>query len=311
VARLKPLDFIRLVRLPNLLISALALSAMRWGMMAPLGVDLVLSDLLFALLIASVMLIQAAGYVINDVFDLKTDLHNRPERMVIGKALNEEAGWRLFFGLFLAGSLLGWWVGRATLLPWPGLIPAFSGFLLFIYASELKGRPLIGNAAVALLSALVLLLPMCFDILPDLSGERDTGIDPLRRAMVQASLAYALAAFLGSLWREMVKDLEDLPGDRHAQIQTAPLVWGETAMRRVSAIFGLLIGLGTLALGVLMAQSSAPSGAYVLLFCALPLFWALAELWRSRYKKAQNRIKISMGFIALSPAVFTAILLYF
>ncbi len=305
------MDFLRLIRLPNLLISALALASIRWGMMFPLGMDLVLSHLQFALLIFSVMFIQASGYVINDVFDQTTDRYNRPDRRVVGRLLSEESGWRWFFGLFLVGSVLGWWVGRATLLPWPGLIPAFSGFLLYVYASELKARPLIGNLAVAVLSGLVLLLPMCFDVIPDLSGEQKTTVDPLRRAMIQASLVYALAAFAGSLWREMVKDLEDLPGDRLAKLNTAPVVWGEKPLRISSTIFGSAISLGLGALGFVMMKSSMPSALYVWLFCLIPLLLALFELNRSKYGKSQTRIKLSMGFIALSPAVFTAILLWF
>ncbi|MBI1317194.1 hypothetical protein GC167_10125 [bacterium] len=297
------------LRLLNSLISAVALAALRWGMMQPLGMDLVLSHVEYALLMLSVVLIQSAGYVINDVFDQATDRINRPDRVWVGSAVSEEAAWRLFFGLFLAGSVLGWWVGRATLLPWPGLIPAFSGFVLYLYAAELKGKPLLGNLAVALLSGLVLLLPMCFDVLPDLSGE-SAGPDSLKTAVVWVSLAYAGLAFAGSLWREGVKDVEDADGDAGAGLKTAPVVWGVERMRRVWMGWGLLLVLGLGYACYRMGESSPLSALYAFVFCWLPISLALRGLTQDRYGMAQRWIKVSMGCIAISPAVFTLILFW-
>ena len=84
--------FLRLIRFPNLVIIALTQYAIRFGIIYPFlnqaGLDLFLSEKLFGMLVGATVLIAASGYIINDYFDVKLDLLNKPNQLVIGKSIS-------------------------------------------------------------------------------------------------------------------------------------------------------------------------------------------------------------------------------
>jgi 4-hydroxybenzoate polyprenyltransferase len=84
--------FLRLIRWPNLLIIIITQYFMRWFILKPLlGVSefsVQLNTLQFALLVAATVFIAAAGYIINDYFDRKTDLINRPGSVIVGRLIS-------------------------------------------------------------------------------------------------------------------------------------------------------------------------------------------------------------------------------
>ena len=83
------LHFIKLIRYPNLLIIVLTQYLFRYAIMIPIlnieNIKPAFSDVDFALLVFSTILIAAAGYIINDYFDMRTDRINKPHKMIIGK----------------------------------------------------------------------------------------------------------------------------------------------------------------------------------------------------------------------------------
>ena len=104
--------------------------------------------------------------MVNDLYDLENDRINKPERMTIGPVFSEDEAWRAFGSLFLAGGLIGLYLGWITGKWGYGSINLITGFWLFLYASDFKGRPLLGNLLISFLSAGVLTYPLFFDVLP-------------------------------------------------------------------------------------------------------------------------------------------------
>jgi 4-hydroxybenzoate polyprenyltransferase len=173
-------------------------------------------DLRLLLLSVSTMIIAAAGYIINDYYDVKIDLINKPERVVIGKGMKRR--YALFFHTLL--SIAGVAIGAA--LNWKiGILNFFCAFLLWVYSNALKREPFIGNFAVALLTGLSILI-----------------INVLYPPLSIAIVIYALFAFFITLVREILKDLEDLKGDDTFGCKTLPIVWG---IRRTKAFIYVLI----------------------------------------------------------------------
>jgi 4-hydroxybenzoate polyprenyltransferase len=163
-----------------------------------------LFDTRLLLLVLSTGLIAAAGYIINDYYDVKIDLINKPDRVVIGKGITRR--YAIFFHTAL--SLIG--VGMGFMLNWKiGVINFGCAFLLWLYSNELKRRPFIGNFSVALLTGLSV-------IIVDF-------ILPTHHLLV---LVYALFAFFITLVREIIKDIEDLKGDDTFGCKTLPIIWG-------------------------------------------------------------------------------------
>lgn len=158
----------------------------------------------FFLLSLATILIAAAGYIINDYYDIKIDLVNKPYRIVVGKMLSRRQALLLHSLLNITAISLGF------ILSWRvALFFAASAFLLWLYSNYFKRTPLLGNVIVALLSAATIwVIGLYFH-------ENDELI-----------YIYSLFAFLVSLLREVVKDIEDVKGDAAYGCKTLPIVWG-------------------------------------------------------------------------------------
>jgi len=174
------------------------------------------SPRLFLMTSASV-LIAAAGYIINDYYDVKIDLINKPRRVVIGRELRRRVA--MFFHILF--SLSGIMIGFT--LSWKvGVINMFSAGLLWLYSNQLKRLPFVGNFSVALLTGLSIYIVHF--------------IFPGGHTLV---IAYAAFAFSFTMIREIIKDMEDVRGDTAFGCRTLPVIWG---IRRTKwVIYGLSV----------------------------------------------------------------------
>ena len=158
---------------------------------------------LFLLVISTVM-IAAAGYIINDYYDVKIDFINKPKRVVVGTVLRRRIVIVAHSVLTVAGVLAG------TYLSWKvGIIHLSAAFLLWWYSNRLKRYPFIGNFSIAALSGLAIAV-----------------IGLYYQQQQFLVFTYALFAFSISLLREIIKDMEDQPGDETFGCQTLPIIWG-------------------------------------------------------------------------------------
>ncbi|MGI4821164.1 MAG: geranylgeranylglycerol-phosphate geranylgeranyltransferase [Janthinobacterium lividum] len=249
----------RLVRWPNLAIMLLSLVLVRGPLLLP-GQPLRTTVLAprFGLLVLAALLVAAAGYIINDYYDVKIDAINRPDRLVVGRVLRRRHA--MLAHLLLSGvgvvlaAALSWRLGGVTL---------GAALLLWGYSARFKRIALVGNLSIAALTAALVLLPE----LQLLTGQR-------------AVWLYALAAFLLTVVREIVKDIEDMRGDAQHDCRTLPLVWGVARSKWVAGFF--LACLGALVVGVvaeLLALGRWPLAAWLLAFVALPMAWLGRLLW--------------------------------
>ncbi len=163
--------------------------------------------------------ITGAANTINDFFDGDIDRINKPDRPLPAGLVSPQNAriWSfLLFGLGIGLSLL--------INPLAVLIASATSLLLFYYSYRLKRTILSGNLVVGLVSALAFIYG---------------GV-----AVEQIGMAFipAVFAFFFHLGREILKDIEDVPGDRKNQIKTFPITYGINPSRwLISAIFLLLI----------------------------------------------------------------------
>jgi len=238
--------FLKLVRIQNLLMIALTQYVLRYLVLRKVlmqnGVGLEMDHLLFFLVVLSTILIAAGGYIINDYFDVKTDLINHPDTVVVDKAIKRR--WAIILHLILTttGLLLGVFVALKTGYLRLFVFQLFAALLLWFYSTDFKKRLLLGNLLVALLSAIVALMPFIYEmaIMQKHDPEFLKHSHVVIFSALKITLLFGVFAFITTLAREIIKDIEDFKGDQATGGLTMPILWG-IRTSKVIAFFLLLI----------------------------------------------------------------------
>ena len=238
----------RLIRLPNLVIIILIQVLLRYCIIRPIlfsqAPEMISGSIDFFLLVFTTIVIAAGGYIINDYFDIPIDEVNKPGKNAIGKWLNEKdilLGYWLINGLaVIIGFFLAFRLKSLTF----GLIFPVISILLWFYSARYKRTFLLGNIIISVLSALVILIVWYFEFLhlrlnP---GNFVIVLDQIKLT-TRFFLAYSLFAFLVSLFREIIKDLEDVKGDQQNGCVTLPVVMGMKKTKGIIASVILLVFL--------------------------------------------------------------------
>ncbi|QLG51095.1 geranylgeranylglycerol-phosphate geranylgeranyltransferase [Natrinema halophilum] len=169
--------------------------------------------------VAATGLAVGAGNAINDYFDREIDRVNRPDRAIPRGAVSPR-GALVFSGLLFAGAV----VLAITLPPLAIGIATVNLLALVAYTEVFKGLPGLGNALVAYLVGSTFLFGAAA---VDAAGD----IGPAVVLFVLAGIA--------TLTREIIKDVEDIEGDRKEELNTLPIAIGERRALAIAA--GLLV----------------------------------------------------------------------
>lgn len=233
---------LRLLRFPNLIVVALTQWLVYYRIVVPAlaseGISGVLTEWKFVEILLVTLAITVSGYLVNDLQDEDIDAINRPGTNPVSVLGRDAVMWVYsvtLLGGYLVSLLLAFRLGERNLL-W--IFPVAIG-LLSIYSSNVKRVPFLGNLLVASFCAGVpgvLLLAEREAIIQLFAVNPDLGSDVLR-----VCLLFMVFAFLATMLRELVKDLEDLVGDEAVGRRTIPILLGVTNSRVLAVIFGLLV----------------------------------------------------------------------
>ena len=269
-------SFLRLIRAGNLLIIVVTQYLVRIFLVGPKENWLQhLTDFRFFLLSLSTVLIAAAGYIINDYYDIKIDTINKPRRVVIGRIMRRRHAMVTHTAFNALGIGLGLLVGFKV-----AAVNLLAAFVLWLYSNQLKRLPFIGNFTVALLTAASLLVIILYA--------------PRNGFLV---VTFAVFAFFISLIREIIKDMEDLRGDATFGCQTLPIVWG---IRRTKRLLYILIGSFLVILFTLSFYLREWIVFYFTLFVFLPTAWLTWRLARADTRKEFGYLSTWCKIIMLS-----------
>jgi 4-hydroxybenzoate polyprenyltransferase len=242
--------FSMLVRLPNLIFIFLTQLLIWYELIRPLAFEQqllhpVLHGRVLLLLILSTVLIAAAGYMINDYFDIGIDAINKPERVTIEKIFKRRTiiVWHIVLNvialLMVTNIALHYLQLRYILLQ------LISIFLLVVYSTTFKRKLIVGNFVISILTALSLFTIAAYEPAFPIFN---LGLYP-----VVLFWLYVFFAFLITFSREVIKDIEDIKGDDAQHCKTIPLVWGIQAAKNV--VYVLIALLLMLLLVVCFYQS--------------------------------------------------------
>ena len=317
------IQFIKLLRPINLLVVALIMYTLRIFILKPALPDasmtLQLGELDFFLLVLSTVLLGAAGNIINDYFDMRTDRINRPDKIILGRYVKRRVG-MLAHAIINTGAIgialyLSFKVGNWQL----SMIHIFAAGSLWYYSLVFKRQFLIGNVVVAILGALVPLLVGVYELpllakayAPQLNewfskGMLGSDASQFFTILWAFCLAYTGFAFITTLIREIQKDMADVEGDERVGCKTLPIVLKAGPSK---AIVSLLM-LGTIgAFGYLVwnylegTNTLIYAGVAVILPLAASMFYTVIGTGRKHYLIASNLMKVAMVTAVLLPVIF-------
>jgi 4-hydroxybenzoate polyprenyltransferase len=299
--------FLRLVRWPNLVFIALTQVLFLYCIEKPIfqnaSIPTNVHGIYFVLLTLASVCIAAAGNIINDYFDLNIDRINKPEKVVVDKIINRR--WAILWHMLLslAGIAFGFYIDWHTGVRFLGLANMVSVLLLFFYSVSLKKKFLIGNILISLLTAwVILVIAYC---------ETNHLLDVFRKGssleadkLSRLTFLYAGFAFIISLIREVIKDMEDVEGDRKYGCKTMPIVWGLNASKIFVAVWLAVLITTLIIVQVYVLQFRWwLSAAYCIVAIIVPLLWIFKKLFRAQSPKDFHQLSSVVKVI-----MFTGIL---
>lgn len=303
--------FFQLIRYKNLLFIVLIQLLMQQVIIAPLlqkyGFEYVSADLSLLLLIIATVTIAAAGYVINDYFDIKIDRINKPDRQIVGNTVSKQQAMllhQILTGIgVICGLILAWQLRSFSL----GFIFIIAPGLLWFYSASYKRQFLTGNLIVSLLSALSVLVVGIVSV-ADLKLAYN---DLLFQTTIPAEIyswvgGFAVFSFLLTLIREQIKDMEDVEGDKEMECRTVAIVWGE---KRTKIFIYSLITLTILLLFFVSKQiipfSDPLSFKYILFGLIIPLLALCYLVFKANNARTLHTASTFVKYIMLLGVMYS------
>jgi 4-hydroxybenzoate polyprenyltransferase len=314
--------FLKLIRWQNLIIVILTMVLMRYAILEPLlsklsvslidmpgtisAMSLKLPLIDFILLVAATVLITAGGYVINDYFDIKTDLINRG-KVLVGTSVPRRLAMMWHNILNVAGVAAGFYVSWKTGYLWMGLLFLIVSGMLYFYSASYKRQFLIGNIIVAVLTAMV---PMLVVIYEGPAIYRYYSVSALQLPELNILFywvgGFAVFAFLTTLTREIIKDIEDFEGDVAYGRNTIPVVIGILTTKIVSVCL-VLITLALLYLVWYFFINDIITLIYISVTIAVPLLFVIYQLIISQSRKQLHSASRIMKIVMLTGILYSVV----
>ena len=314
--------FLNLVRWQNLLIVIMTMVLMRYAVIKPvinkIGVVLVngngeelpmtlqYSLVDFILLVLATVLLTAGGYVINDYFDIRTDLINKG-RVIVGTKIPRRQAmmWHNIFNV--TGVAVGFYISWKSGYLWLGTMFLLVSGLLYFYSASYKRQFLIGNLVVSVLVGMVPLLVVIYEW-PALY--RYYSVNAVSMPDIDMIFywvgGFAVFAFLTTLTREIIKDIEDFEGDRAYGRNTVPVMLGITSAKIISVAL-LAITIALLYLTWYMFINDRITLIYISAAVAAPLVLVIIGVIRSSSKKHLHSASSLMKIVMMTGILYSVV----
>lgn len=257
----------------------------------------------FILLALCTSLIAGGGYIINDIYDYKADLTNKPHKMWVGKHITFKAAWTFYASIVITGFIIASYLAVVTeniplLLLYPMAV-----LLLWWYALDLKKSGLPGNIVIAFMTSFVCIILII--------AERKELLLPENHNLMAMVAGFSWFSFLVNICREWVKDLQDKTGDQLLGSGSLPIVKGELFTKQLTVItlFCAIISIFTF---VVMYPHSFHQTVFALVFVAAPIGKNITQVYKCRdavdYGKAAAFLKFIMLLGLLYLLLFSPVL---
>jgi 4-hydroxybenzoate polyprenyltransferase len=296
--------FFKLIRFQNLFFIALTQWLFYYCIILPLtakGNNVFIFDkIVITQLIFASVCIAAAGYIINDYFDLNIDRVNKPEKLVIETVISRR--WAILWHLFLSaiGIVLTGIISSKIHNPLITFFNIIAVLLLWFYSTSYKKQLLTGNIIISLLTSWV--IGILYIIVQPLMFLNYIDV-PFNFAstIFKFTALYAGFSFIISIIREVVKDLEDRMGDEKYGCKTMPIVWGVQASK-VFIMVWLIVLIGALLIVQIYAIQLKWwwAALYGFFFTIIPLLIAVRILIKAENPSDYHNVSSLIKWIMLA-----------
>lgn len=284
ITLLKIISMFSVVRGYNIPIIALAQYLSAIFIMAPekRALSVLLDFNLFIIVIASSLTI-ASGYIINNFYDSKKDLINRPNKSKLDLLVSQRTKLQVYFTVNFIVALIAFFVSFRAVLFFSVYI-----FLIWFYSHKLKKYPIIGNLTASLLAVLPFFAILLYykNLYPEI-------------------FAHATFLFLLLLIREIIKDLENIKGDIANDYLTIPVKYGEVFAKKTITTLTILTIIPVYFLVDIYDVGYMDIYFYISLII---LIFFLLLLWKSNSKPQYLQLHNILKFLVVS-GVFCIILI--
>lgn len=305
--------FLKLIRLPNLFIIAFTQYMIRLCLVEPIlnlsGLYIQMNDWEFAILVLATVFIAAGGYVINDYFDVRIDNINKPEQLVIDNGVKRRVAMGAHAVLSSLGVALGIFISwKCNILMAGGTLFTVSVIGLWFYSTSFKYQFLSGNLIISLFTGMIPFMVAFFEVPRTIlryniklaQQQYEFGSVVTDTILIWAG-AFGITAFGLSLIREIIKDMEDIDGDKEYGCRTVPIVLG---IKKAKIIVTSLIALFMAGIAFIQYIQLAAKDKYSFLFflalIQLPLVFLLFNLVRAKEKRHFHFSSVLVKFIMLA-----------
>jgi len=310
--------FLKLIRIQNLLIIAFTQYMVRWCLIYPIlqsqshYYTLRLGNFNFFLLVLSTVMIAAGGYIINDYFDVRIDKVNKPEHVVVGKGVKRRVAMGahtvITISAIAIALFVSFYIGYWKLV----FIQFTCAVGLWFYSTDFKKMFFIGNFVIALFTALVPLIVGVYELI--LCYKAYYPVDDTINLVIIWKWIFGVSffAFITTLIREILKDIEDYEGDKEYGCNTMPIVIGIPSTK----VIVVLISIATMAclayLQFLQCNIKDFIGFYYFTFALqLPLAFLIFMTITAKTKKAFHTAGNTAKLIMLLGVCYLIVFSYY
>lgn len=299
--------FLKLIRYQNLLMVLVTLVLIKFTLLEYFTPISLFTNTLFYWFTLSILFTTAAGYIINDIFDVKIDLINKPNKTYIGKHISLKFAWISYAIFTLLGILCAVILMNSAVYSWKHfLFFILFPLALFLYSFYFKKIALLGNITIAFISYYTIIQLSKFSV-PSIHQKENLELLVNWEYSRIVIVAYASFSFAITLIREIVKDLEDINGDYALQLKTLPIIIGRKRTQVVLLFLSVLF-FCFLVFVLKAVYSYSYFFWYGVLAILVPFAWFIYQLKIAKttkdYHQLSNLLKLIMCLGILSMLLF-------
>lgn len=289
------MNYIKILRPINLLIVALTQYSIFYLLLYPIFLEWnfppVLGNGLIHLFVLATILISAGGFVINDIVDYDIDIVNTPDKIFIGdEKIPFNKAKIYYWSINILGLIISLYIGyRTDRLPLVIIYP-ISVAVLYYYSTVFKGKMLIGNIIVALFSMFVsgIIFFAEWSNWSNLLMYNQRQFD----LILYIAIAYMFFGFFSSMYREIIKDIEDFEGDKKLGLSTLPIKVGIPFAKMIALFMIICLTANYTTWGIMIKQTNHPTFylVFIIISMFLPTLYLIHKTVKAKSKKEFHQL---------------------